>query len=207
MTSLQQNLKLGETENLTFIERTELKYEIAESMVAFSNTKGGVVYIGVNKKGKIIGVNPLVDLEIVELIASEICSPKINYVSKTIQDDYKVIIEIKIPEDKTKLYKMVDSNSKRNSYTRFNKKNVVMSKLNELVYQMNIKRSPIPDVFNQLELNLIEYITNNKGCSLNKIHKFIDFSITEIDYSLAQLIVWNKISIDFNGEINTFSVA
>ena len=62
MTSLQQNLKLGETENLTFIESTELKYEIAENMVAFSNTKGGVVYIGVNKKGKIIGVNTVADL-------------------------------------------------------------------------------------------------------------------------------------------------
>jgi ATP-dependent DNA helicase RecG len=51
---LQKNIVLGENEQVEF--KTSFTKEVIESLVAFSNTKGGAVYIGVNDNKKIVGV-------------------------------------------------------------------------------------------------------------------------------------------------------
>ncbi len=45
----------GENERVEF--KTSFNKEVIETLVAFANTKGGAVYIGVSDKGKITGVN------------------------------------------------------------------------------------------------------------------------------------------------------
>lgn len=51
---LQYILRSGENEKVEF--KTSFNKDVIETLVAFANTKGGAVYIGVNDTAKIIGV-------------------------------------------------------------------------------------------------------------------------------------------------------
>ena len=52
------------TENEYSELKSELTKEIKKEIIAFANTKGGTIYIGVNDKGKVIGLkNAAKDME------------------------------------------------------------------------------------------------------------------------------------------------
>jgi ATP-dependent DNA helicase RecG len=52
--TLEELIKLGEGENLEF--KSNFNNELIETLVAFANTLGGKVVIGVNQKNELIGV-------------------------------------------------------------------------------------------------------------------------------------------------------
>lgn len=54
MQDLQSIIKKGENQNVEF--KSTFNMEVVETLVAFANTKGGSVYIGINDSGKIVGI-------------------------------------------------------------------------------------------------------------------------------------------------------
>jgi ATP-dependent DNA helicase RecG len=65
-----QVFKLTESERLELKSSLAERQEILETISAFSNTKGGTIYIGIAPKGKIIGVD--VGNRTIETLANEI---------------------------------------------------------------------------------------------------------------------------------------
>lgn len=55
MIDFEQLIKDGENQHVEF--KSNFNVDVLESLVAFANTEGGTVYIGISDKGKIIGVN------------------------------------------------------------------------------------------------------------------------------------------------------
>ena len=52
---LQDHLKDGESESCEF--KSSFNAETIETLVAFANTKGGTVYVGINNNGVVSGVS------------------------------------------------------------------------------------------------------------------------------------------------------
>lgn len=48
--------KIPTSESITVEFKKSFNEDVIETLVAFSNTKGGIVYIGITDKGKIIGI-------------------------------------------------------------------------------------------------------------------------------------------------------
>ena len=204
MKTLIEIIKEGISEKQSFIESVDFKDEIAESMVSFSNTNGGRIIIGVKNNGKVIGFNPITDIDIIKLISIENCFPPITYSGRIILDNYKRIFEIEIFEDKSKFYKTLNTSMKKNAFKRIGIKNILMTKLEEDVHLFSIKKVIKPEYFDDNEVMLMDFISKNGGCSLTKIHKSFSISITEIDFTLTRLIYWGIISMKFNGECYGF---
>ena len=55
--NISKVLKDGESETVEFKKSTGEWKEIIETLSAFANTRGGIVLVGVDKKGKVCGVN------------------------------------------------------------------------------------------------------------------------------------------------------
>lgn len=55
MIDFEQLIKDGENQHVEF--KSNFNVDVLESLVAFANTEGGTVYIGISDKGKITGVN------------------------------------------------------------------------------------------------------------------------------------------------------
>src|SRR5665811_514832 len=76
--------------------------KIAKSLVAFANTDGGRLLIGVKDNGKIAGISSDEEFYMVELAAKIYSNPPSSFLTKQWQVEGKVVLEITIKPSDTK---------------------------------------------------------------------------------------------------------
>ncbi|MBE0523981.1 MAG: putative DNA binding domain-containing protein [Methanosarcinales archaeon] len=116
--NLPDLIKTGESENIEFKEKFD--EQTIESAVAFANTKGGIIFIGVSDKNNIKGIN--VGKETLNQWANQISqstNPRIIPELEKIKVDGKTVIAVKIKENpikpiskKGRCLKRVDSSNR-----------------------------------------------------------------------------------------------
>ncbi|KGG80396.1 ATP-dependent DNA helicase [Caloranaerobacter azorensis H53214] len=98
--SLIDEIKNGESKTLEFKKEFPNNESIAKTVIAFSNTSGGKLIIGVDNNGKIIGLKENVDIfDLQDKIASIIyddCYPNIIPEIYTANIDGKIIIVVEV---------------------------------------------------------------------------------------------------------------
>src|SRR6056297_2660713 len=98
--SLQKSIQNGEGKTIEFKVELPNSNTLAKSIIAFSNTGGGKLIIGVNDQGEIIGLEPDVNIfELKDKVASiiyETCYPTVlpDIYTTTIDDQLLLIIEV-----------------------------------------------------------------------------------------------------------------
>lgn len=98
--SLINAIQNGESKNLEFKVELPSSQALAKTIIAFSNTGGGKLIIGINDKGKVIGLNPKANIfELQDKVASiiyETCYPNIlpELYTTTINDILVLVIEV-----------------------------------------------------------------------------------------------------------------
>ena len=78
MSEIQRIIAKGEGQQLGFTIRIDNKQEVARTLVAFANTDGGKLLIGVKDNGKAIGVDPEDELYMVVGAAKHAVSQRLN---------------------------------------------------------------------------------------------------------------------------------
>ncbi len=116
-------IKKGESERVEFKESLAEIKEILQTIVAFANSKGGIILIGVNDNGEIKGVN--IGKNTVEDLVVKIensISPKIFPEVSMVTVEGKRIIKISVEEGKNKPYFL-----RGKCFKRVGKNNIKMS--------------------------------------------------------------------------------
>ena len=97
---LLEKIRAGENKILEFKEKLPSNKIIAKTVIAFSNTSGGKLLIGVNDKREIVGVSDSIDIfELKDKLASIIydnCYPMINPEIYTVNILGKIIIVVEV---------------------------------------------------------------------------------------------------------------
>ncbi|MFO8108951.1 MAG: helix-turn-helix domain-containing protein [Thermoplasmata archaeon] len=114
-------IQKGESEVLEFKGSLKLHNQIGEAISAFSNSNGGIIYVGIEDSGKISGVD--LGNNTLEKLANRIkmdTDPKIYPSIRTVKIDGKDLIMIKVEENpekpvfyKDKAYKRVGKSTHR----------------------------------------------------------------------------------------------
>ncbi|MCD6240298.1 ATP-binding protein [Candidatus Bathyarchaeota archaeon] len=101
---IRELIKHGESEIVEFKEKIGKPEEFAETVIAFANTKGGIILLGVDDHAKIVGVtDPNLEQTINNILRSH-CEPPVKYsVEKRTLDEKDVVI-IRVEEGKDKPY-------------------------------------------------------------------------------------------------------
>ncbi len=97
--------------------KRELTKEIKKEIIAFSNTNGGTIYVGIDDKGKIIGLNnPEQDLETISGMIREGIKPDLTLLTKIYIEmiENKNILVIKVSVGLNKPYYLSDKGMKPN---------------------------------------------------------------------------------------------
>ncbi len=100
-------LSLGEDSQSQFKREMSSAVSLASEMVAFSNTNGGHLFIGINDDGSIAGVPAEAKGNLNQLVgnaSSELSRPAIFPLTKWFQIDGKDILVIEVPDGKQKPY-------------------------------------------------------------------------------------------------------
>ena len=92
--------------------------KIARSLVAFANTDGGRLLIGVKDNGAISGIRSEEEKHMIQTAAEMYCKPKIDFQAKEWNINGKTVLEVFVPKSKHFKHKAPDHNDIYNVYIR-----------------------------------------------------------------------------------------
>ena len=100
LTELTEKIYLGEDSTVEFKRELPHRESLAEEIAAFANANGGVILIGVDDDGEIIGMDRQ-DLDRTERTVVEICrdniDPMVHILTEKLRIDDKNLLKIEVP--------------------------------------------------------------------------------------------------------------
>jgi predicted HTH transcriptional regulator len=183
----------GEHQQQDFKFRVDDSRKIARTLVAFANTDGGKLLIGVKDNGVIAGIRTDEEYYMIEAAAGLYCRPEVDFASRQWNLDGKRVLEIDVPRARIKPVFAQNDQKKWRAYVRVRDKNILASTI--LIKYWNRKNSHSGTLIRYSEnekallnyLNENPYLTLGRYCQLVSLPRFAAEKIV-VDLMVANLI-------------------
>jgi predicted HTH transcriptional regulator len=193
-------IRQGEHDMLDFKHSITDSKKIAKSLVAFANTNGGKLLIGVKDNGTISGIRTEEEFYMVEAAAHLYCRPEIRFSTETWNIDGKKILEITIPKSLDKVYSAKDSTGKWKVYIRVKDNNFLANRVLLKVWKQQRRKKGTYVRYEDTEQFLLNYLSDNEYITFTKFRKLAGISPYKAERILVNLIVLDLIDIVFTEE-------
>ena len=165
----------GENQQLDFKFEINDSKKIARTLVAFANTDGGTLLIGVKDNGNIAGIRSEEEYYMIEAASEMYCNPKVDFEAKEWNLGGKIILEVKVQSHPNKPHKAPDKDNNMKTYIRVADENILAPEIIALAWEKqsmpkgrHIKISkPIEKLFTYLNSN--PYISTGKFQQIARI--------------------------------------
>ncbi len=162
----------GEGSKLEFKRSISTAHRIARTLVAFANTSGGRLLIGVADDGAILGVSSESrEIHRIEEATDQLADPALSVTYETLSPDGRKVLIISVEESSEKPHYAVDETGKRTIYVRAKDKSVPTNKLiiAPTTAEASLLQSPVART-------LIQYLRRNDDITADKYAKLINVS-------------------------------
>ncbi len=187
-----------ESQTLDFKYEISDAKKIAKTLVAFANTDGGKLLIGVKDNGNIAGVRSDEELYMIDAAAKLYCKPKIDFTFRPWQVNKKTVLEVTIEQSNKKPHFAHDEHDRWRAYIRVGDQNFVANSVMIRVWKGQRKRKPIKIKFNRNEDWLLHYLQDNDNVTFSRIRKITGMPPGIIENMLVDLILLDLIDIRFS---------
>lgn len=196
-TYIESLIKEGEHQRLDFkFEITDSK-KIARTLVAFSNTDGGKLLIGVKDNGVIAGIKSIEEYHMIEAAAQMYCKPEISFEAKEWNIVGKKVLEVSIPKVEPIPYLALNDDGKWMAYLRVADQNLLANTVMLNVWKKKRLNEAVKIKYTEAQKILLSYLSENEIISLNKFTKIALIPRFKAEQILVDLIVLNIIKIQF----------
>jgi predicted HTH transcriptional regulator len=206
----------GENLRCEFKRKIPSSEKIAREMIAFANTRGGVIFLGVDDNKDIVGVeSEKSEAELIKDAALNFCEPLLDYNIGYVNFDGKEVVIVEIPESEKKPHRIqdyineFDINNAR-IYIRVNDKSVTASKemvriLRAQTNSLNLKKYSLGPV----EKSLFNFLDLHERISVKELGSLVNISERRASRTLVKLVRANLLLIHTkdNGEEYFTSIA
>ena len=169
--------------------------KIAKSLVAFANTDGGRLLIGVKDNGKIAGISTDEEYYMVEAAAKIFSDPPIGFSTKQWQVEGKTVLEIGIDPSDEKPHFAKDDNGKWLAYIRIDDENVLAHKIQINVWKKQKSTKGILFSYTDNEKHLIDLFRKNKSLSFSKYLRNSNIGRNKAEKILTDFVLMDIVRI------------
>lgn len=185
---IKKLIERGESQHLDFKFGITDSRKIARSLVAFANSEGGTLLIGVKDNGAVAGVRSEEEYFMVEAAASLYCKPEVSFQTHEWNVDGKTVLEVTVLPDTETLRYAPDKDGNWKVYIRVDDHNLLANR----VYLQARKRRKAPKgvflAYTDKEKALLTYLDKNFSITLSKYCKIAGLSRFVAEKTLANLI-------------------
>lgn len=202
-------IEAGEGLHIEFKQRFSTHEKIAKSIIAFANTDGGSILIGIDDDKSIYGIDSeKSDTELIIQTATRYCEPEVKLNIHSFEIENKEILVVEIPESGTKPHRIQDYTSSLDLntaqvYVRVNDKSILASKeMIKLMQTRQTGKSLVNYSLGKEEKIVFEYLNNNESISVKALSKAANISDRRASRTLIKLVRANLLFIHVkdNGE-------
>jgi predicted HTH transcriptional regulator len=180
----------GEGQRLDFKFNISSAAKIAKTLVAFANTDGGRLLIGVKDNGNIVGVESDEEIFMIEMAAESYCKPPVTVEMSTIEVDGKVVLEVVVPASMERPHYAKDESGKWLVYIRKDDENLLASKILVEVYKRHKKKQQTFIRYEEPEKMLLNYLKDNESITFGEFVR-----LAKIPPRIAERVLVNLVSI------------
>lgn len=207
--NLLQMIDEGEGLRVEFKRHFSSHEKIARELIAFANTKGGFLILGVEDNGKITGVkSEKEEAELVKQTVNNYIEPIIDYKVHFISVEDKEIVVIEVPESELKPHRIQDYLPEldiRSSqvFIRINDKSVVTGKEMIKILQARYNRKALVNYeIGNNERLVFEFLDKNEMITVKDLAEKANISRRRASRTLIKLVRADLLNIHTkdNGE-------
>lgn len=204
---IKQRIAEGEHQRLEFKFEVSDFRKIARTLVAFSNTDGGSLLIGVKDNGAIAGVRSEEEYFMIDGAAKIYCKPEVSFKVREWQADGKKVLEIIIEEGKYKPYMARDEKDGWVAYVRQGDQNFKASKVMLKVWERRRAGNTTMIRFRQAERALLSYLENNDNVTISRFRRLAGLSLPEAEEILVGFSMLGLIKMEYTSNAVMFRLA
>lgn len=188
---IQRLVQQGEHQKLDFKFEISDARKIARSMVAFANTDGGTLLVGVKDNGSIAGVRSEEEIYMIDAAASLYCKPEIKCSFKTWNEQGKNVLEVIIPKGQHPPYYAKDDKGEWLVFIRVKDQNLLANSIWLKALKRRQHTSGTIIRYRDEEKILFDYLVSHE-----KITMALFCNIALIPESKAETVLVNLIVLD-----------
>ncbi len=192
---LKKLILSGEGQHLDFKFEISDAKKIARTFSAFSNTSGGKILVGVKDNGKISGIQSDEEAYMVESAARIYCRPEVPYFIKRWLIEGKWVLEVEIPQSKSRPHYAKDERDKWIAYVRVEDQNIQADKVLVSVWKNAGRNKSVFFSYKKEEKALIDYLEKHDEISFSKFLRVARISQQHAENILVKLILLDVIEI------------
>lgn len=207
---LSQLVALGEGPHLEFKRRVPGAERITKEVIAFANTRGGRLLLGVADDGAIVGVRDAEEEEFaLRRALNEHAEPHVAFSTERIEVTKKRnVIVVFVPDSSEKPHFLTDGNGgPRAAYVRVDHMSVEASP--EAVRLMRVRRNPTDVLFEfgEKEQALMRYLDSYGRISVEQFASLADISPRRASQTLVLLTRANVLQFHADAKEDYFTLA
>ena len=162
--------------------------KIAKSLVAFANTDGGRLLIGVKDNGHIIGVRSEEEYYMVEAAAKIYSNPKIDFTTLQWDVEGKKVLEIMIERSPLRPHFAQTETGNWVSFFRRDDENIVANGVMLKFWMLEKNKKGLFFKYDETRKIVIDYLNEHDTITLSKFSKIAQITRKEAEKILAELL-------------------
>jgi predicted HTH transcriptional regulator len=171
--------------------------KIAKSLVAFANTDGGRLLIGVKDNGTIAGVTSDEELYMVEAAAKIFSRPAIDFSVEQHVVNGRYVLEVDIPASDERPHMAKDENGKWWAFVRYNDENLLATRTLVEIWKREKSSKGILVNYGDKEKLLLNYLENNNTVTLSKLARLAKLPIRKAEQLIIDFVLLGVLEVDF----------
>lgn len=209
---LREMIAGGESSTVEFKRKFTSGEKIAREMIAFANTSGGYVLIGVDDDGSIVGVDSEKhEIELLEIAAARI-EPPLAYSTEVVELSWKDVLVVHVANSPDKPHKLRGDNTDerphdRRAFIRQGENSVAAGR--EMVRYLAAQRSDAPPMtlsIGDRERRLFTYLERHGRVSVPDFAKLVNISRRRASQILVKLVRAGILHIHTEGGHDHFTL-
>ena len=191
-------------------QRQDFKYcindsrKIARSMVAFANTDGGRLLLGLRDNGSVAGVQSDEEYYMAEAAAKLYSKPPINFQTQQWLVEGKTVLEINIQKSNELPHCAQNEEGKWLVYIRKADQNIVAPGILLKVWEQQKSQQGVHIRFTDEEKRLFSLLESNQYLSLNQFSRQANLPRWKGEKLLVKLIVVGVVGMEINSTATRF---